>query len=240
MKLQKKFKFLFGIFLFILTVFTIVQAPFLGLPLLAGVITQGILGGFSGKVGPVVGGKWKDIDYMRGYVIPANPNTTGQQEVRAKFAALVASAKQLLPSLLQVYWDPFYSNMSGFNAWLSANYAETNTAGKIDASCKMALGTLEPAHGISSAVISGTTLTVTFDGTIQGNGLTTDLIKAVVYNALTGNLNFVNSSETRNGSPAVLTVPSGLTDDDIVWIFFHRGTGSEFIVSDSISALITT
>jgi hypothetical protein len=30
-----------------------------------GIIKQGILGGFSGKVGNVVGGTWKGIDYMR-------------------------------------------------------------------------------------------------------------------------------------------------------------------------------
>ena len=30
-----------------------------------GKISQGILGGFSGKVGTVIGGNWKGIDYMR-------------------------------------------------------------------------------------------------------------------------------------------------------------------------------
>lgn len=31
-----------------------------------GKINQGILGGFSGKVGTVVGGSWKGTAYMRG------------------------------------------------------------------------------------------------------------------------------------------------------------------------------
>ena len=30
-----------------------------------GTINKGILGGFSGKVGTVIGGTWKGIDYMR-------------------------------------------------------------------------------------------------------------------------------------------------------------------------------
>ena len=41
-----------------------------------GTISKGILGGFSGKVGTVIGGNWKGIDYMRS--IPAsvsNPRT---------------------------------------------------------------------------------------------------------------------------------------------------------------------
>jgi hypothetical protein len=44
-----------------------------------GTIKQGILGGFSGKVGTVIGGSWKGISYMRS--IPQsvkNPRTDGQ------------------------------------------------------------------------------------------------------------------------------------------------------------------
>ncbi len=44
-----------------------------------GKIKQGILGGFSGKVGTVIGGNWKGISYMRS--IPQsikNPRTDGQ------------------------------------------------------------------------------------------------------------------------------------------------------------------
>ena len=52
-----------------------------------GRINQGILGGFSGKVGNVVGGNWKGINYMR--VKPAsvaNPKTVGQVNQRTKFS----------------------------------------------------------------------------------------------------------------------------------------------------------
>ena len=35
-----------------------------------GVISQGILGGVSGKVGNVVGASWKGIDYLR--IKPSN------------------------------------------------------------------------------------------------------------------------------------------------------------------------
>ena len=44
-----------------------------------GKIAQGILGGLSGKVGNVIGGSWKGIDYIR--IKPssvANPRTVGQ------------------------------------------------------------------------------------------------------------------------------------------------------------------
>ena len=55
-----------------------------------GKIKQGILGGFRGKVGNVIGGNWKGIDYMR--VKPAsvaNPKTVGQVGQRNKFSAVL-------------------------------------------------------------------------------------------------------------------------------------------------------
>ena len=44
-----------------------------------GIIKKGILGGFSGKVGNVVGASWKGIDYIRS--LPStvrNPRTPRQ------------------------------------------------------------------------------------------------------------------------------------------------------------------
>lgn len=205
-----------------------------------GVITQGILGGFSGKVGPVVGGKWKDIDYMRGYVIPANPNTSGQQLVRAKFAKLVSIAKSALTTLIQVYWDPFYSNMSGFNAFISTNYPESTSTGVLDTSCKVSKGTLEPLAGLTSATIVGTTLTITWNESINGNGLATDSLKCVIYHVFSDSLEFFDMATQRDASPKALTVTSETLEDDICFVFCHRGTGASFVVSDSLAVLVTT
>ena len=52
-----------------------------------GTFKQGIYGGYSGKVGNVVGGSWKGIDYMR--ILPtsvANPQTDAQLTQRQKFS----------------------------------------------------------------------------------------------------------------------------------------------------------
>ena len=202
---------------------------------LAGVITTGILGGFSGKVGPVVGAKWKTIDYMRSYVIPANPNTSAQQLVRAKFAELVARGRQVLATLLNVYWDPFYSDMSGFNAFISKNYSLSSSTGALTSANIMSEGTLEPTPSFIDATITGTSLVINWSPTVSGNGLATDIIKVVVYSLTSKNLYFITSAVQRSVGTATLTVPSGITEDDIAWIFFHRGTGSSFVVSNSVS-----
>jgi len=204
-----------------------------------GKILNGILGGFSGKVGPVVGGKWKDIDYMRSYVIPANPNTSGQQIVRARFAQCVKYGKQILATLLQTYWDPFYSNMSGFNAFISANYSELDVTDLIDISCKMAKGSLEQLTAFTVAQISATTLTLTYNGAINGNGLATDVLHLVVWRGALDTLKLYSTTLTRDDNGGTVTVDTGITEDDIAFLFLSRGTGASFVVSDSQAVVIT-
>jgi len=236
---RKKLKILFGIFAVIVGVFSLVQMPLLGTLILGGVITQGILGGFSGKVGPVVGGKWKDIDYMRSYVIPANPNTAAQQAVRAKFAQLVVTGRALLATILQPYWDPFLSNMSGFNSWISENYALSDSDGVIDRTAVMAKGTLE-SNAIVSAIKSSTSVPVIYNGVPAGNGLISDFVVAIVYDTSTDIAYFEVGNETRGDAETTVTVPADITPADcFAFTFCFRGTGSELIVSDSTGANVT-
>ena len=61
-----------------------------------GTIKQGILGGFSGKVGTVIGGSWKGISYMRSQAQSVkNPRTDGQLSQRSKFALALDFLKPL-------------------------------------------------------------------------------------------------------------------------------------------------
>jgi hypothetical protein len=200
-----------------------------------GVILQGILGGFSGKVGPVVGGKWKDVDYMRSYVVPANPNTAGQQTVRTKFAQLVAYARDLLSTILQTYWDPFESSMSGFNAWISANYSLVDGSNLLTANSIMARGTLEPCAIVTATYnTSDGSLNVSWSDEINGNGDGLDDIKVVLFNKLTKELSIPMSGDTRVSTGDSGTIATGLTATNLIlYIFATRGTGSEFVVSDS-------
>lgn len=200
-----------------------------------GKILSGILGGFSGKVGPVVGGKWKDIDYMRSYVIPSNPNTPGQQTVRTKFAKLVEMSRGLLAAILQPYWDPFQSSMSGFNAWISANYSLLDGSNLLTANNIMSKGTLEGLYTIIGSYVSGTgVVTVTWDGDIFGNGLGTDNVMLIAVDKSTNRFYFDNTGQTRSSASGTINIAPSLTATNIiVYAFAYRGTGSELVVSDS-------
>lgn len=63
-----------------------------------GIINQGILGGFSGKVGPIVGFRWKSNYYIRARAAKvSNPRTPKQQEQRGKFATAFSFLKAIKP-----------------------------------------------------------------------------------------------------------------------------------------------
>ena len=61
-----------------------------------GKIKQGILGGFKGKVGTVIGASWNGIAYMRGLAQSVkNPKTAAQLQQRAYFKDLQGLVGQL-------------------------------------------------------------------------------------------------------------------------------------------------
>lgn len=201
-----------------------------------GVINQGILGGFSGKVGPVVGAKWKSIDYMRSYVIPSNPNTPAQQTQRTRFAAMVALARQLLTSVIQPFWSPFYSTMSGFNAFIKENIELLDSSNLLTVSAVMSKGTLAPTSQVTTSYNPATGVaSVTWNTDLTGNASATDSVIIIAYDKANNKLYFKSSNELRGDASDTIELRSGLTASNVYcWVFFYRGTGSELIVSDSL------
>jgi hypothetical protein len=80
-----------------------------------GTINKGILGGFSGTVGTVIGGSWKGIDYMRSQ--PARRSgtlTPAQVDQRIKFG-LVIKFVQSFAGLVMISFRNYAVKMTGTN-----------------------------------------------------------------------------------------------------------------------------
>lgn len=98
-----------------------------------GIIKQGILGGFSGKVGSVVGTSWKGRAVMKAMPLSvANPRTTGQVNQRSKFSGCVALAKELLGGSIATFDNPFAGNVSGYNRFVARNVDAFNAGGALN------------------------------------------------------------------------------------------------------------
>jgi hypothetical protein len=84
-----------------------------------GTINKGILGGFSGKVGNVVGGTWKGIDYMRSKTNRRKFTATQPQlEQQLKFA-LAVKFVQTFTGLVEISFGSFAIRKTGFNSAVS-------------------------------------------------------------------------------------------------------------------------
>lgn len=86
------------------------------------IIKKGILGGFSNKVGNVVGSTWKGINTMRSLPAQYNDaNSEAQQANRSTFKYFATFGSQLLTGIIRPLWDWQAKRMSGYNLFIKRN-----------------------------------------------------------------------------------------------------------------------
>ena len=184
-----------------------------------GKINQGILGGFSGKVGNVVGGSWKGIDYMR--IMPssvANPQTPAQVDQRLKFS-VVTGFLQPMVQFLRVGFKSFAIRMSGFNAAMSYNFHNALTGSSpnyaIDyPNALVSRGNLASALNQAAASTVAGTIVFTWDdnsGEIGASALDKSLL--VVYNPVKHQAVTVNELAERADGTQTITVPDSFSGE---------------------------
>lgn len=197
-------------------------------------IRAGILGQVSGKVGGVVGGTWKDKNYVREYVVPANPNSAGQQTQRGLFGSCVNFAKQLVGPIFNVYTDPFQPKMSGFNYFIKRNIT-LFTASPTFSSVKISEGKLFPAAVTSVSADAVTdTVTVNYSTSLGSNGAADDGIYTAVYNETTGRWGFAASETTRTLGTQDVTLTMTASDVVHAYVVAAKYVSSKLnMISDS-------
>ncbi len=178
-----------------------------------GTINKGILGGFSGKVGTVIGGTWKGIDYMRSKSNRRSFAPSQKQlEQQAKFA-LMMRFLQPLTALLRITFNSFAVKQTGMNSAFSYNI-ENAIAGTYPnytiAYENVLVGRGDLPNVLGPAVTSGAGSVLTFswtDNSGVGDAQPTDEALLVAYcpdlkqsifagggtrSALTGDLNLLS------------------------------------------------
>lgn len=87
-----------------------------------GTLKNGVFGGFSGKVGPVVGASWKDIDYIRALPTRVNdPKTKRQVKQRSRFSVVMDFLRTITPFIRVGFQPQANGRMTAFNAAMSHN-----------------------------------------------------------------------------------------------------------------------
>lgn len=204
-----------------------------------GKISQGILGGFSGKVGSVVGANWKGINYMRSKAVSvSNPRTEGQVRQRTKFSVTL-NFLQPITDFLRVGYKMYAIKKTAFNAAMSYFINNAITGESPDftidpAKVLVSRGPLTPALN-PSAIIQPGEVTVSWeDNSNSGSATSADKALVVVYNVSKMEAVYTTSGATRSEQSQAITIPNDW-DNDMLSV--HLGFISEdgMKVSNSVA-----
>lgn len=177
-----------------------------------GTIKQGILGGFSGKVGNIVGASWRGIDYIRS--LPAsvrNPRTVAQVSQRTRFALIGKMLKTFVPVIRVGFAGSTGTGKSAFSVAMSYNVKNAVTGLSPDfeidfAKLKVAIGELYGATNAAATSAAGS-LSFVWDSDLLNNAAATDKVILMAYNQTLNESAYDVDAATRADGSGSLAVP---------------------------------
>lgn len=192
-----------------------------------GKIKTGILGGFQGKVGTVIGSTWRGESIMRALPKTAAKAPTESQRIqRLKFKA-VSEFLNPLRSTLSTYFGNDTGVKSKYN--MATSYHITNAVEMTDevatvqyARVLVAKGTLFGFQN-PTATHSETDISLQWeDNTVFGNAKATDTINVVCYSQEVNTFYVFENIATRDGLTATVSLPQNFIGYDVeVYAFLY-------------------
>jgi len=186
-----------------------------------GKINQGILGGLSGKVGNVIGGSWKGIDYIR--IKPtsvANPRTEGQVNQRNKFTATLEFL-QPNKDFINVGYKNLAIKKTAFNVAMSEilNNAITGIAPDFSvdyADALLSKGSLSSAlNPVMDVSVPGVVSFSWTDNSIESNANVNDKAMLLVYNPSKRESTIILDGATRSVGADSVNIPFTYSGDTL-------------------------
>ena len=203
-----------------------------------GKINQGILGGFSGKVGTVVGSTWKSINYMRALAVNVhNPNTVKQQCQRGKFKVVLQFCKTITP-FLRVGFQEHEHGQSAVNAASSylLRYAVEgcgNDAALDFDKVRVSQGSLTAAADASAEVAANKVTFSWTDNSGAGDAQAEDAAMVLAFNKDRQEAVYLLAAATRADGTAELLLPTSWDGEALaIYLAFCSADGQH--VSNSL------
>jgi len=212
-----------------------------------GTIKKGILGGFSGKVGTVVGASWKGIAYMRSLPQKVkNPRTEPQRMQRSKFALTMNFLKPIT-GLLRTGWKMYAHRQSPINAAMSYALANAITGTypnyAIDPSKVMiSRGGLAPALNASATASAGASIIFNWsDNSGSSAAGQTDKALLAVVNPAKSEAVFDTVGATRSDSTMSVNLPADWVGETVeTYIGFISEDGKDIANSVYLGSITIT
>lgn len=206
-----------------------------------GIITGGILGGFSNKTGAVIGARWRKRDVIKGLPRKSNKQATASQiEQRLKFGLVTGFLRYLKTWILMAY-RPGPGSSSPMNEAVAYHLANAVkgvapnftfdytkllvSSGNLQNPLVYAVDTVEPAK---------IDFSWTDDRVDTDDNHSTDMINVLVYNPTKQRFVTVMAAAPRSAEKFVLPVPLYFSGDEVYCYFSFTSIRKKNLHSESI------
>lgn len=197
-------------------------------------LNSGILGGISGTVGNVVGGRWRGIDYIRSKPASVkNPNTEAQQQQRMRFKLVIQLLRKISP-LVNIGLRNGSNNQTSMNRAMSLNIKEavTGTFPDLEIDWEKLIfsqGNLATGSNASADLSVAGTVTITWQNS-QGASNSSDTDGAIVLLSNTDRDEVVYNlyGASRVDGQVDVDIPQEWTGENIAcYLSFRSETGKD-------------
>ena len=208
-------------------------------------IYKGILGGFSGTVGTVVGATWRGIDIMRSR--PKKTNripTPGQAEQRERFALTIDFLIGIRP-LLRIFFGQPAGEKSKSNLATAYHLTEA-IAGAFPGftidfpKVIISKGELLGLQDTTVAPLSGAELKINWtDNSGQGQARTDDLMMFAVYNETKSLWEYQAAAASRTLSTFTIALPNVWVGNTVhCWLAIASANDKKYSISEYVGPLV--
>lgn len=212
-----------------------------------GTFDKGILGGFSGKVGTVVGAYWRGKNIMRSLPrVSSRPATPGQALQRTIFS-VVAKFLNPIKSVVGTYFGKSQGDKSPFN--LATSYHMTEAVLEVGDEIEMDLpkvliskGPVQGLTGQSFLALPDSVMRVRWDDN-SGQGLAgpDDTLTVVVYSPVMDLFEIYSPAALRQDEQADLTAPAYFIGQVVhAWATFITPDGNQAATSQYLGEITVT
>jgi len=206
----------------------------------------GVFTGITGKVGNTIFQMMNGVQIMKTFVIPANPQSSGQTAQRGVFSAIIAGFKGIASGVIDLFWNPFTTgNKTGWGNFISRNLISMGKVAFDITDAVLTHGSLEDLGTIAGEYDTATgECDVEWEDLEYVNGNSADEVNGVVFDTdsglIVGKLLDIAARDSEAGTIECLP---GLTATSLeVFLWANDGeiaSGTMTMVSTSNNATCT-
>lgn len=191
-------------------------------------ITKGILGGFSGKVGTIVGANWRGKDIIRSVPTPSNRPPSEKQMLQQMKFKLVIGFLRPLGFIQKKYFGVNSGSKSRINLAVSYTISEAvqmvaDAPQLIYNKVLITKGDLTGFQNVVAAPQAGNKIKLTWeDNSVQGNAKGTDKVTVICYSKELDSFAIFETVADRSDLTTEVTLPAYYATKDMqVWVYLN-------------------